>query len=134
MACPTNSYSWNMLGMHINSQGAHMREPQDADWSRLRKAGRNGMYLMVVGLMWWHDMISNNKTMGEWLVMVEDVSWVLESMVATHIDESVSPTPSPPSPSTVHCGKHKTTVVESMNSGSRIFYKCANNQEQPQRQ
>ncbi|KAG1722361.1 hypothetical protein EDB19DRAFT_1584712, partial [Suillus lakei] len=59
-----------------DSQGVHMREPQDANWSQLRKAGRNGMYLMVVGLMWWRNMISNNKTMGEWLAMVEDVSWV----------------------------------------------------------
>lgn len=101
-----------------DSQGAHMRESQDADWSWLHKAGRNGMYLMVVGLMWWCDMISNNKTMGEWLAMVEDVSWVLESMMATHIDESVSPTPSPPSPSTVRCGKRKTTVVESTNGMS----------------
>ncbi|KAG1903422.1 uncharacterized protein F5891DRAFT_977985 [Suillus fuscotomentosus] len=101
-----------------DSQGAHMRETQDADWSRLRKAGRNGMYLIVVGLMWWHNMISNNKTMGEWLAIVEDVSWVLESMVATHIDECVSPTPSPPSPLTVHCGKCKITVVESTNGVS----------------
>jgi hypothetical protein len=97
-----------------DSQGANIHESQDADWSWLHKAGKNGMYLMVVGLMWWHDMISNNKTMGKWLAMVEDVSWVLKSMVATHIDDSVSLIPSPPSPSTVCHGKCRTTGGESM--------------------
>jgi len=57
-----------------DAEGKFIREPQDANWMRLRKGGRNGIYLVVVGLMWWHDMISNNETMEEWLAMVEDVT------------------------------------------------------------
>jgi len=56
-------------------------------------------------------MISNNKTMEEWLAMVEDVTWVLESMVATHVDDSTTPLPSPPTITSVQ--KHKNPIGKS---------------------
>lgn len=94
-----------------DAEGKFIREPQDANWMRLRKGGRNGIYLVVVGLMWWRDMISNNETMEEWLAMVEDVTWVLESMVATHVDDSTTPPPSPPTITSVR--KRKNPVGKS---------------------
>jgi hypothetical protein len=67
-----------------DAHGLFKHDSEDIDWSRLHRAGRNGMYLVVVGLMWWREGLENDMGLDAWFVMVEDVTWVLVRLVATH--------------------------------------------------
>lgn len=77
-----------------DAHGLFKHDLEDINWSRLYRAGRNGMYLVVVGLMWWREGLENDEGLDAWFVMVEDVTWVLVRLVATHQIER-SPTPPP---------------------------------------
>ncbi|KAG1729182.1 uncharacterized protein EDB91DRAFT_1001934, partial [Suillus paluster] len=66
-----------------DTRGLFKHNLENIDWSRLHRAGRNGMYLVVVGLMWWHRGSTNDEGLDVWFTMVDDVTWVLERLIAT---------------------------------------------------
>jgi hypothetical protein len=50
------------------------------DWSSVARAGSTGLLLVVIALAWWADHIQGAGQLEEFLVAVEDVSWVLSQI------------------------------------------------------
>lgn len=69
-----------------------------SSWHRLTKSGRNGLYLVLLGLFWWRhaleaveDATAKALANREWELAAIDVLWVLSTWNTHHR----SPTPSP---------------------------------------
>lgn len=48
------------------------------DWEVLTRPGRNGLLIVLLSLVWWHD--AAESTRSEWEAAVKDVSWVVACM------------------------------------------------------
>ena len=61
--------------------------PDDADWTELQKGGANGFFLILMSVCWWGAAVLDDNgeeiepAYSKWLKAIEDVQWVLESMV-----------------------------------------------------
>lgn len=51
-------------------------------WSHLVSPGRNGMLSIIATLSWWGRKIGDGVEKDEWKMMVEDVKWVLDGLIA----------------------------------------------------
>jgi hypothetical protein len=51
---------------------------ENEDWGKLRLSGKNGMFLVLVSMVWWGRA---NGMKSHWSAAVTDVKRVLESMV-----------------------------------------------------
>ncbi len=60
-------------------------EPGDAgvakSWSAVRKAGVNGIFLVVLCLFWWRSAIKSATERDAYTSALEDVAWVLRELV-----------------------------------------------------
>ena len=72
-------------------------------WHKLTRSGRNGLYLVLLGLFWWrHTLEAVEETTAkasadrEWELTAIDILWVLSAWNAHH--HSPTPPPSPSSP------------------------------------
>lgn len=58
--------------------------PDGEQWREIVKGGKNGFYLLLVGLCWWKTMADEvddgTELRGELDSVVEDVRWVLEKI------------------------------------------------------
>jgi hypothetical protein len=59
-------------------QSGTLLKVADIDWSALSKPGSSGMYLMLVCLVWWRQMLEIVTATNDWLAT--DVTWVLEQL------------------------------------------------------
>ena len=50
-------------------------------WDDLERPGNNGMLVILLSLMWWHE-IATEATFNDWTEAIRDVVWVLALMVA----------------------------------------------------
>ncbi|KAH9852425.1 hypothetical protein C2E23DRAFT_730876 [Lenzites betulinus] len=48
------------------------------DWEVLTRPGRNGLLIVLLSLVWWHDAAEGTRS--EWEAAVKDVSWVVACM------------------------------------------------------
>lgn len=52
-------------------------------WKKARVPGKNGIYLLLVGLVWWATQISAADVAPtddpEWCGLVKDISWAVEN-------------------------------------------------------
>ena len=74
--------------------------PHDS-WSTLTRSGRNGLYLIVLGLFWWRhaletvaDDMARSSAHRDWESVAIDILWVM----STWNTRSHSPSPPPTSP------------------------------------
>ena len=81
-------------------------------WSALQRSGRNGLYLVILGLFWWRHALETivdgpgrALAHNNWESAAIDVLWVLSAW-ATHSSPSPSSTP-PLSPSSSTSGNNK---------------------------
>lgn len=66
--------------------GALSKDP-DIDWGVLRKPGANGIFLVLVGLLWWRFRLEDDTdgtTLPVWENSVKDVTWVLGCLKNTY--------------------------------------------------
>lgn len=63
--------------------------PDGGSWGSLRCAGQNGIFLVVLGIVWWAD-VSNGKPSKDFVQLVEDVEWVMDAMTKTATGETVN--------------------------------------------
>lgn len=54
--------------------------PAGETWSETAKGGMNGMFMLLMSLLWWRLRARSEEEKGELLSMVEDVTWVLKAM------------------------------------------------------
>ncbi|KAG9318793.1 hypothetical protein JVU11DRAFT_894 [Chiua virens] len=70
--------SWRV---QIDSEPFTRHSPSTADWSRICRAGSNGMILIVVAIIWLSLYISPSHSKHARLMQyVEDVAWVFEQV------------------------------------------------------
>lgn len=56
------------------------RERKDDDsWGTLRCGGANGVFLVVIGLVWWSNALKGKPT-KELATLLEDVEWAITEM------------------------------------------------------
>ncbi|KAJ7156597.1 hypothetical protein C8R43DRAFT_843646, partial [Mycena crocata] len=82
---------WTGLQPMVRVRGdGGLDHPVGLDWGPLKEhAGRNGLGLMCLTLMWWGDRVWKERpgevrdaaAMADWEVAVEDVVWTLQSLV-----------------------------------------------------
>ena len=48
-------------------------------WQALKKGGTSGIYVVVMGLLWWIKGQQNECDTNAWAV-VDDLSWVIQEM------------------------------------------------------
>lgn len=60
------------------------RPAHGLDWKRLHKTGPNGLFFVVVSLVWWRNMADSEPS--SWLDAVNDVGWVLSQMQSQSIN------------------------------------------------
>ena len=90
-----------------------------ADWSVVKKHGRNTFFLVMVTLVWWGVALPAPSTSDEgWMVAIQDVGWVLAGLTGSrfmfHINyyllliylASLHSLPMPISTSTLQCPSH----------------------------
>ena len=53
--------------------------PKGENWKTLRKGGTSGMYVVLVGLLWWIKTQRTQHDSGAW-ALVDDLSWVIQQM------------------------------------------------------
>lgn len=79
-------------------------------WSTLMRSGRNGLYLILLGLFWWRHAleavegsVERSLAYKDWESIAIDILWVLSDW-NTRDTSSPTPTPpqSPPSSSSSH--------------------------------
>lgn len=51
-------------------------------WEDLRKGSVNGFFNIVITLVWWYSAITSPSQRKVYVEMVEDVSWVLDWLLA----------------------------------------------------
>lgn len=64
-------------------------KPDDDSWGTLRCAGPNGIFLVVLGIVWWANVL-NDKPPKDLVQLVEDVEWVMDAMTKTATGETVN--------------------------------------------
>lgn len=62
--------------------GRWKKESYGGDWAPLACPGRNGMLSVIATLSWWGRKIDDDKETAEWMMMVDDVKWVLDGLIA----------------------------------------------------
>lgn len=81
-------YSWyhSLQPPKRGSEGRERVNIPSASWLSIRRPGKNGTYLILVGLAWIARHIhsdgdgdGNESLRGGWAQVVEDVAWVLEA-------------------------------------------------------
>lgn len=50
------------------------------DWKRVDKPGTNGLFLILVGLVWWKMRLGINVDVSGWEGAVAEVAWVLDQL------------------------------------------------------
>ncbi len=55
--------------------------PDDSNWLKLRRSGRNGTFLVMLGLSWWARKAITPALTAEFDLMAEDVNWALVTML-----------------------------------------------------
>jgi len=57
--------------------------PSGADWTALEHGGANGLFLVLMALLWWGTAIPSqcDKQHAEFVMAVHDVDWVLTELV-----------------------------------------------------
>lgn len=60
------------------------------DWQRTLRGGRNGLFIVILTLVWWSAAVSTTTERHEFESALEDVDWVFEEMAPKrakrHID------------------------------------------------
>ncbi|EIW56589.1 uncharacterized protein TRAVEDRAFT_81082, partial [Trametes versicolor FP-101664 SS1] len=51
----------------------------DGDWECLTNPGKNGMFIVLISLVWWREQ-ATAQTLDDWAAAVADVEWVIASM------------------------------------------------------
>lgn len=64
----------------VKDQNGRLSRSGTGDWEALHKPGKGGFLLVLLCLMWWRE--AQDSPEAAWDAAVEDVAWVLESMVA----------------------------------------------------
>lgn len=68
-------------GRHRDGCGVFLKDNVDVNWRCLRKPGGNGVFLILVALVWWREMIDAQglqpSRTKNWEDSVEDVKWAL---------------------------------------------------------
>ena len=79
--------------------------PPDS-WSTLQRSGRNGLYLILLGLFWWRHALeaiteapAKSSAYRDWESTTVDVLWVLSSWAAHSSASPSSPSLQSPTPS-----------------------------------
>lgn len=52
--------------------------PEDEGWEGLLRFGENGFHILLLSLVWWFSSIPSPKERRQWILAVDDVSWVLK--------------------------------------------------------
>ncbi|KAF7357239.1 hypothetical protein MSAN_01318900 [Mycena sanguinolenta] len=62
-----------------------LSRPELADWSEMAQLhGKNGLLLVMATLMWWGEVSQDDLTArSRWLEAVDDVTWVLQQVLAS---------------------------------------------------
>ena len=50
------------------------------DWPKLRKAGNNGIFTVILALSWWMENIKKGDGASKFFEARDDVSWVLDQL------------------------------------------------------
>jgi hypothetical protein len=61
-----------------------LSQPEKADWSMMAQMhGNNGLLQVMAALLWWGEVVQKHgeEEQEEWLVVVRDVTWVLERLL-----------------------------------------------------
>ena len=71
--------SWHQF-QGTNGRLNLVRETLKAEmWQALKKGGTSGIYIVVMGLLWWIKGQQNGHDANAWIV-VDDLSWVIQQM------------------------------------------------------
>ena len=55
--------------------------PPDQDWEPLIHGGPNGIFVVVLALCWWIQLIDAHNYPSELSVVVNDAKWVLSELI-----------------------------------------------------
>ncbi|KAF7799680.1 hypothetical protein EIP86_010920 [Pleurotus ostreatoroseus] len=79
--------------------GLRRCELSSTEWAGLRKTGKNGFFLVLLGLAWWRASVSDGADRVAWNDVASDVLWVLEEWKDDMMKSPDLPPSSPASPS-----------------------------------
>ncbi|KAF7789829.1 hypothetical protein EIP86_000775 [Pleurotus ostreatoroseus] len=83
----------------LESGGLMRQSLPESEWTSLRKPGKSGFFLLLLGLAWWRASMADSSEQTLWQEAVDDVLWALQEW-KRDLSEADSPTP-PSSPSVV---------------------------------
>lgn len=79
------------LWRNVNESWPLPREERaDENWETVARGGASGMYTVMIGLGWWVEKASSPALRGELASVIEDVSWVIQTVVKG-VEEKRSP-------------------------------------------
>lgn len=76
----------------VTDADGHLLQEDAGDWQRLRCPGKNGIFLILLSLLWWKQ--TGSEECVRWQQATADVTWTLRTMV-THF-ASAAAADSPP--------------------------------------
>ncbi len=70
--------------------------PDSESWSKVRKVGPNGLFLVLLGLAWWKSATAAGQgARREYSSVVEDVAWVVSNIVKNVVPFALREPPAP---------------------------------------